>query len=114
MNRWNRIFTGTLLAVTVFVFLPAPQTSAQQKSNAAYSDRKREINENVVSVMASGTSSPYTVFAEDMRDVLDQGDTPGGLRILPILGKGGANNAPEVCSGTNRLSLSSRTSCPPL
>jgi TRAP-type uncharacterized transport system substrate-binding protein len=78
------------------VFLPAPQTSAQQKSNAAYSDRKREINENVVSVMASGTSSPYTVFAEDMRDVLDQGDTPGGLRILPILGKGGANNALDV------------------
>jgi len=96
MNRWNRIFTGALLAVTVFVFLPAPQTSAQQKSNAAYSDRKREINENVVSVMASGTSSPYTVFAEDMRDVLDQGDTPGGLRVLPILGKGGANNALDV------------------
>jgi TRAP-type uncharacterized transport system substrate-binding protein len=46
--------------------------------------------------MASGTSSPYTVFAEDMRDVLDQQDTAGGLRVLPILGKGGANNALDV------------------
>ena len=75
----------------------AQQLAAQaQGQSNAYVERKREINENVVTIMASGTSSPYTVFAEDMRDVLDQGDTPGGLRVLPMLGKGGANNALDV------------------
>lgn len=37
--------------------------------------------------MACGTSSPCTVFAEDMHDALDQKDTPGGLRVLPIIGR---------------------------
>jgi uncharacterized protein len=90
-----------LLGAALLVTAPAFEAFAQQQQVAqaqtsAYVERKREINENVVTIMASGTSSPYTVFAEDMRDVLDEGDKPGGLRILPILGKGGANNALDV------------------
>ena len=97
MNPWNTVFTGALVALTAFVMFPAAETFAQQQNQSStYTERKKEINENVVTVMASGTSSPYTVFAEDMRDVLDQQDTPGGLRVLPILGRGGANNALDV------------------
>jgi TRAP-type uncharacterized transport system substrate-binding protein len=99
MNRWNKIFTGVLLALAAFTVLPSAEALAQQPTtaqNSAYMERKKEINENVVTVMASGTSSPYTIFAEDMRDVLDEQDTPGGLRVLPILGRGGANNAVDV------------------
>jgi uncharacterized protein len=99
MNRWNKIFTGVLLALAAFTVLPSAEAFAQQPTtaqNSAYMERKKEINENVVTVMASGTSSPYTIFAEDMRDVLDEQDTPGGLRVLPILGRGGANNAVDV------------------
>jgi uncharacterized protein len=86
------------VAVVFALALPVLLTDAsaqQAPQTSAYSDRKREINENVVTIMASGTSSPYTVFAEDMRDVLDQQEA-GGLRVLPILGKGGANNALDV------------------
>lgn len=54
------------------------------------------MNENIVTIMASGTSSPFTIFAEDMQNVLDQPDTPGGLRVLPILGRGGGHNALDV------------------
>jgi uncharacterized protein len=75
---------------------PPQQVAQASTQSSAYVERKREINENVVTIMASGTSSPYTVFAEDMRDVLDEGDKPGGLRVLPMLGKGGANNALDV------------------
>jgi TRAP-type uncharacterized transport system substrate-binding protein len=69
---------------------------AQQTQSSAYQDRKREMNENIVTIMASGTSSPFTIFAEDMQNVLDQPDTPGGLRVLPILGRGGGHNALDV------------------
>jgi TRAP-type uncharacterized transport system substrate-binding protein len=88
----------TLIPLAAFAQQQAASPAAERKREAApaYQDRKREINENVVTIMASGTSSPYTVFAEDMRDVLDQQDTPGGLRILPILGRGGANNVLDV------------------
>jgi TRAP-type uncharacterized transport system substrate-binding protein len=69
---------------------------AQQTQSSAYQNRKREMNENIVTIMASGTSSPFTIFAEDMQNVLDQPDTPGGLRVLPILGRGGGHNALDV------------------
>jgi TRAP-type uncharacterized transport system substrate-binding protein len=101
MNLSNTIFTAALLALAAFSLVAGDAVAQQQPPQApghtsAYVERKKEINENVVTVMASGTSSPYTVFAEDMRDVLDQQDTPGGLRVLPILGRGGANNAVDV------------------
>ena len=107
MNQLITISMRALLAGALLVMAaplteavaqqPPPQQVAQASTqSSAYVERKREINENVVTIMASGTSSPYTVFAEDMRDVLDEGDKPGGLRVLPMLGKGGANNALDV------------------
>jgi TRAP-type uncharacterized transport system substrate-binding protein len=96
MDRWITVLVRVWIAFfTLAIAIPLAPVSAQTPSSA-YADRKREINENVVTVMASGSVSPYTVFAEDMRDVLDQQDTPGGLRILPILGRGGANNVLDV------------------
>jgi uncharacterized protein len=97
MNRLIKLITQKVLIFAAAVLLaPYGDVFAQQNQSTNYVERKKEINENVVTVMASGTSSPYTVFAEDMRDVLDQQDTPGGLRVLPILGRGGANNALDV------------------
>jgi uncharacterized protein len=97
MNTLNEFSRALVVLLALALSLPFTAASAQQaqQSPSAYSERKREINENVVTIMASGTSSPYTVFAEDMRDVLDQQEA-GGLRVLPILGKGGANNALDV------------------
>jgi uncharacterized protein len=96
MNRLHKVLKALFFALSALAATsPVAEVFAQQPPSAAYVERKREINENVVTVMASGISSPYTVFAEDMRDVLDQQES-GGLRILPILGKGGANNALDV------------------
>jgi TRAP-type uncharacterized transport system substrate-binding protein len=99
MNKVIDIFRAPVVLFALAFSVPWADAQAQQQQpppqSSAYSDRKREINENVVTIMASGTSSPYTVFAEDMRDVLDQQEA-GGLRVLPILGKGGANNALDV------------------
>jgi uncharacterized protein len=97
MHHSIRVLARVAIAVAALVIAAPPtQLFAQSTPSNAYAERKREINENVVTIMASGTTSPYTVFAEDMRDVLDQQDIPGGLRVLPILGRGGANNALDV------------------
>jgi len=97
MNRLKYVFVPVVL---VFAAAMASgcldEASAQQAQSSGYLERKRELNENVVTIMASGTASPYTIFAEDMRDVLDQADVPSGLRVLPILGRGGGNNALDV------------------
>ncbi len=97
MNRLSKVLLGALLALTAIVLCaPLDNVSAQQTQFSAYQDRKREANENVVTIIASGTVSPYTIFAEDMQNVLDQPNTPGGLRVLPILGRGGGHNALDV------------------
>jgi len=95
-------FVSLIASATLFVSLnPADAQQAQpsitqQTQSTAYQGRKREMNENVVTIMASGTSSPFTIFAEDMQNVLDQPDNPSALRILPILGRGGGHNALDV------------------
>jgi TRAP-type uncharacterized transport system substrate-binding protein len=61
-----------------------------------YEERKREANENVVTIITSGTVSPYTKMAEDIQNVLDDPKTTGGLRVLPILGRGGGHNAVDI------------------
>lgn len=98
MLQFKRCLTGLFTTALIgSILVPLSAAWAQQPPPvAAYQERKREINENVVTIMASGTESPYTIFAQDMRNVLDQQDMPGGLRILPILGRGGANNALDV------------------
>lgn len=96
-----------LLASSINLFLmlgpsaaqPAPpqaQAPVVQQPLSVYQNRKREMNENVVTIMASGTSSPFTIFAEDMQNVLDQPNNRSSLRILPILGRGGGHNGLDV------------------
>lgn len=92
----GRSFKCALVAASALFCIGLEDTSAQTGTSSVYQERKREFNENVVSIIASGTTSPYTIFAEDMRNVLDEQDVPGGLRILPILGRGGGHNAFDV------------------
>jgi hypothetical protein len=96
MQRLARVFAGALLAPFAVGFLSnadlalaQQDPAAQPQRSSAYQDRKREMNEDVVTIISSGTSSPFTIFAEDMQNVLDQPNNPGALRVLPILGRGG-------------------------
>jgi TRAP-type uncharacterized transport system substrate-binding protein len=100
----NTVIKAAIFAVTLLgTFAAWTDARAQQgvaiaaeTPSSSYQERKREMNENVVTIIASGTSSPFTIFAEDMQNVLDQSGTPGGLRVLPILGRGGGHNALDV------------------
>jgi TRAP-type uncharacterized transport system substrate-binding protein len=74
----------------------APRLSAQSPNGAGLvQEDKDKANLNTVSIIASGTSSLYTRFAEEIFQVLDD---PNGndLRILPVLGRGGVHNMFDI------------------
>lgn len=74
----------------------APQPSVQSPKGAdLVQEDKEKANLNTVSIIASGTSSLYTRFAEEIFQVLD--DAKGNeLRILPVLGRGGVHNMFDI------------------
>jgi TRAP transporter TAXI family solute receptor len=97
MQQRMVMFAKTCVASCFIVaFTLSGISFAQEHPRPAYETRKREANENVVTIMGSGTASPYTRMAEDIQNVLDEPKVPNGLRILPILGRGGAANALDV------------------
>jgi TRAP-type uncharacterized transport system substrate-binding protein len=55
----------------------------------------RRTNANTITIIASSALSTYTRFAEDIQNVLDD-VRPNGLRILPMLGRGGGQNFQDV------------------
>jgi TRAP transporter TAXI family solute receptor len=84
----------TKLRVLIFVLLgTAVLVSAGAEAQtrtpaAAYEQKKREANDIAVSIMTSGLACTCSRFAEDIRGVVND-VSPGGLRVLPILGVGG-------------------------
>jgi TRAP transporter TAXI family solute receptor len=58
---------------------------------ASESEERTQINSNTVIIMASGSGSVFTRFAEEMQQVLD--DKEGySLRVLPLIGNSGEQN----------------------
>ena len=54
---------------------------------------RSRLNENVVTIMASDPSGTELTIASDIAQVVDDGDN---LRVLPIVGKGVAQNVKDV------------------
>jgi TRAP-type uncharacterized transport system substrate-binding protein len=61
-----------------------------------FEEEKRSANTNTVTIVASSASSTYTKLVQDIQDVLDDDSTAEGLRVLPILGKGGGQNFHDI------------------
>lgn len=59
---------------------------------------KRKANKNTITLVTGGVSDTQISVAQDFSDVLDTKDAPGreGLRVLPMLGKGGVQNALDL------------------
>ncbi|MCG8563431.1 MAG: hypothetical protein MI824_26870, partial [Hyphomicrobiales bacterium] len=98
--RFDRLLflQSTLSVLMALVMLVGPPWSVPadaQSSVPAYERKKREANASTVTITASGTASPYTRFAEDIRNVLDDPKT-NQLRVLPILGRGGGQNLLDI------------------
>jgi len=68
---------------------------AQVQAVTLYEQKKQETNQITVSIVVSGMSCTCARFAEDIRNVVND-LKPDGLRVLPILGVGGAQNLEDV------------------
>ena len=81
-----RVLFCVLLGAAI---LASAGVQAQTRSPAmSWEQKKREANDIAVSIMTSGLACTCSRFAEDMRSVIND-PSPGGLRVLPILGVGG-------------------------
>lgn len=68
----------------------AKKKPASQPSREAYRAR---MNENVVTIIAGSSSGTDLAIVQDIADVLDEGDA---LRVVPMVGKGPAQNVKDV------------------
>lgn len=89
-----------LRAYLVALLLPVLGASAfaqnADRPSNPFEDEKRSANNNTVSIVASSASSTYTKLVQDIQDVLDDDSAGKGLRVLPILGKGGGQNFHDI------------------
>src|SRR5215475_7401494 len=69
-----------------------PQIETLQSQNLRENYRSR-LNENVVTIMAASPSETDLTIASDIAQVVDDGDN---LRVLPIVGRGVAQNVKDV------------------
>ena len=83
-----------LIAASLTVPL-RPALAQSQKPAASYDEKKRQANDIAVTVVVSGISCTCARFTEDIRNVVnDMG--PDGIRVMPVLGIGGLQNANDV------------------
>ncbi len=91
-------FPGCFFAFAcVLPFCFAQAAGAQETiPKSLYEQQRQEQNRNTITIMGSQAVTAYTRFAEDMQNVLDDTNGNGGLRILPILGRGGGQNFLDI------------------
>lgn len=71
---------------------PAPGAQVQHTA-AGQDDYANRLNGNTVSLVSGNPNGTYLSIAYDVSAVLDTGDD---LRVLPIIGKGGAQNLKDI------------------
>ncbi len=72
---------------------PLPQIEAPAQSPNLRENYRARLNENVVTIMAASPSETDLTIATDIAQVVDDGDN---LRVLPIVGRGVAQNVKDV------------------
>src|SRR5438270_383975 len=72
--------------------LPLQPHTAATAAGVALPDREA-LNSGTVTVITAPIGGPMSVMGSDMAAVLDDGDN---LRVLPILGKGSAQNLVDI------------------
>ena len=96
--------TTLILTLAISVTFLGETSFAQSEKNsarriqkrapaAARDDWKARLNENTVTIISGNPNGGFLYTAYDMSAVLDKGDE---LRVLPIVGKGGAQNVRDV------------------
>src|SRR4029077_5815381 len=72
---------------------PLPQVETPGQTQSTRENYRSRLNENVVTIMAASPSETDLTIATDIAQVVDDGDN---LRVLPIVGRGVAQNVKDV------------------
>ena len=92
----RNVFVGlSFLVFTSLTVTSRPVLAQSQKNVSSYEEKKRQANDIAVTVVVSGLSCTCARFSEDIRNVVND-LSPDGVRVLPILGVGGLQNANDV------------------
>ncbi|MEO1793044.1 MAG: hypothetical protein AAFU50_00380, partial [Pseudomonadota bacterium] len=68
--------------------------SRSRTLRSAVADKYREtVNENVVTIISGNPNGSFLFYAYDIAAAINEGDA---LRILPIVGRGGAHNVRDI------------------
>lgn len=82
---------------TAMLVMLAGSWAAQAQTEAQrYQERKQESNQSTVTLMAAGITGTYAPIAQDIQSIVDEPDKIDGMRVLPILGRGGGHNVLDV------------------
>ena len=86
-----------IVAVALLAILASAAVARNIENTYAtkHRDERRQANSDTVTIIASSAASTYTRFVEDIQNVVDAQD-PNGLRVLPMLGRGGGQNFHDI------------------
>lgn len=89
MSRTQRFskFTHSLFVFALLVL------TAQSALGQAWEQTRESINANTVTILSGNPNGTYLYIASDISFVVDEGDE---MRVLPIVGKGGAQNVRDL------------------
>ncbi|WP_170937245.1 TAXI family TRAP transporter solute-binding subunit [Rhodomicrobium sp. R_RK_3] len=85
---------GTLAVEAPYRVAQAAQAATPPASSDPITDRfVDELNANTITILSGNPNGTYLFFAYDMSAVLDDGNR---LRVLPVIGKGAAQNTKDI------------------
>jgi TRAP-type uncharacterized transport system substrate-binding protein len=91
----NTLIRNGTIGLSMLLSIAPAQFARAENGSAAIEQKRREMNDIAVTIVVSGLSCTCARFAEDIRNVVND-LRPGGLRVLPVLGVGGLQNANDV------------------
>lgn len=94
MRNSQKTIKSVLICLCLFL-LASTQLARAEKTWTNYEEKKRQTNDIAVTIVVSGLACTCARFAEDIRNVVND-LRPDGLRVMPVLGVGGLQNANDV------------------
>ncbi len=84
-----RLFVVLLLVLAATTFMSGHWDAKAQTAK----ELRQKVNANTVTILSGNPNGTYLFIASDVAFVLDDGDN---LRVLPVVGKGGAQNVRDL------------------
>lgn len=94
MTMMRKATRSALIFLSLCLLAPSSAVPAE-KSGGGPEEKRRQTNDIAVTIVVSGLSCTCARFAEDIRNVVND-LRPDGLRVLPVIGVGGLQNANDV------------------